>query len=117
MKQSLTQAQAGTFAAWCHDHGFTYLIKSSSVICISKKFPIGDRAAFVDCDMTACDILGKAPLKGGSIWGTDGGSIGGAVALKTGQFYMNKSGDGVRFMTALRKLDGGTNHNSQLKFA
>jgi hypothetical protein len=56
---------------------------------------------------TIISVLDLAPLKGGSVWGTDGGSIGGAVALQNGQFVMNKSGSGgVRFMRELRKQLG-----------
>jgi hypothetical protein len=54
----------------------------------------------------AHDILDMAPLKGGSVWGTDGGSIGGHVGMKNGQYVLNKSGTGKRFTAAVQKLIG-----------
>jgi hypothetical protein len=37
-------------------------------------------------------ILTTLPHRGGSMWGTDGGSVGGYVALTNGHFEMNLSG-------------------------
>jgi hypothetical protein len=95
--------QAIKFTAACKQHGFTWSIRGS-VLVIKKAIPINDEEAFVYCDMVYWDILALAPLRGGSIWGTDGGSVGGYAALKSGNFVMNKSGEGKRFLTALAKL-------------
>lgn len=98
------QEQATKFIASCKEHGFDFIIASDSVIRITKEFTPGDKEAFTTCDMFAGSVLALAPLKGGSIWGTDGGSIGGMSALNSGKFVMNKSGEsGKRFIAALRK--------------
>jgi hypothetical protein len=56
--------------------------------------------------MFAEGVLSISGLKGGSVWGTDGGSVGGAVALQTGRFQLNKSGNnGKRFMVELSKIN------------
>lgn len=63
------------------------------VVTISRSFSPGDTSAFVDCDMVAGTYLSELPAtSSGSTWGTDGGSIGGAVAVKTGRFSLNRSG-------------------------
>lgn len=87
--------------------GFHWEIVSDSVIRIRKRFSSGDKVAFCQADSEAYDVLSHAPLKGGSIWGTDGGSIGGHVGLTNGEYVLNKSGEsGKRFVAALRKLYG-----------
>lgn len=101
------QAQVKTFMETAAKHKFNIVATSDTVIRITRKFEVGDRQAFCECDMMASSVLDLAPLKGGSVWGTDGGSIGGAVALQNGLFVMNKSGSaGVRFMRELRKQLG-----------
>lgn len=97
-----TQQQVQEFVVACKEHGFSWETRGS-IVTISRKFAIGDKDAFVDCDMFAGSVLSLAPLKGGSVWGTDGGSVGGLHALNSGLFRMNKSGNGKRFIAALAK--------------
>lgn len=96
--------QAKLFLNTCKRLGWIPILKSPSVVCIAKSFTPGDSQAFVDCDAQAYDILDIAPLKGGSVWGTDGGSVGGYVAVINGQYVLNKSGTGKRFTSALQKI-------------
>lgn len=101
------QAQVRIFIETAAKYKFTVVATSDTVIRITRKFEVGDNQTFCECDMMASSVLDLAPLKGGSVWGTDGGSIGGAVALQNGQFVMSKSGSGgVRFMRELRKQLG-----------
>jgi hypothetical protein len=102
---SIAKQQAENFVNACKKYGFNFEAKVS-VVTITKSFTPGDKEAFTELDMINSNVLALVPLKGGSVWGTDGGSIGGYSALKSGQFRMNKSGDGSRFMAALRKLQG-----------
>lgn len=104
-KPNKTQAEVAAFIAACNQHGFNYEV-SNNVVRISKRFTPGDLAAFSDCDMIASRVLDLAPLRGGSVWGTDGGSVGGHVAVKNGHFVMNKSGSGARFLAALAAAKG-----------
>lgn len=103
---TLTKAtqQAQEFLTACQKYGFTPVVKNPSVISITKAFQPNDKEAFTTCDMDSYGILALAPLKGGSVWGTDGGSVGGHSALIHGQYTLNKSGEGKRFMSALQKL-------------
>lgn len=104
-KPNKTQTEVAAFIAACNKHGFDYEV-ANGVVRISKRFTRGDLAAFSDCDMTASCVLDLAPLRGGSVWGTDGGSVGGHAALQSGFFRMNKSGSGARFLAALAATKG-----------
>lgn len=95
--------QAEKFVAECKKYGWSWWANFQRVT-IEKRFAAGDKAAYSDCDMDAYSILALAPLKGGSIWGTDGGSIGGMTGLNGGYYRLNKSGSGSRFLKALAKL-------------
>lgn len=103
---SKAKQQAIQFVHECERYGFSWTVASDSVVRITKQFMAGNLEQFTYCDMFAGNVLSLAPLKGGSVWGTDGGSVGGSVALKSGNFAMNKSGNGVNFMKALRKMKG-----------
>lgn len=101
-KQTVS-ALASSFLAAARGHGFTVTIRSESVVMISKRFAVGDLDAFTGCDCFGPMLLDMVPLKGGSVWGTDGGSVGGYSAVKNGQYMLYKSGNGgKRFLTALR---------------
>jgi hypothetical protein len=98
--------QAKAFLLICNSNGFQLTRVTDSVVTIMKTFTPDDKDAFATADMMSGTVLDYAPLKGGSVWGTDGGSIGGAVGLQRGQYVLNKSGEGKRFTSALKKLTG-----------
>jgi hypothetical protein len=100
---SISETQAKDFLSMARSEGFDVSVRGE-VVTISKTIGVNNNDGFCHCDTYAPMILSRAPLKGGSVWGTDGGSIGGAVALNTGRFVMNKSGSGKRFLKALQKL-------------
>ncbi len=80
---------------------------SGCVLTITKQFSPGSNDGFVECDMTYYDVLGLLPqTAAGSVWGTDGGGIGGMVALKSGHFKMNKSGGSKRVLSAIARMIG-----------
>lgn len=98
-----SKEQAAQFSGLCRRYGWTYNVRPN-VIEIRKTFTAGSKREFTDADMEYGTILDAAPLRGGSVWGTDGGGIGGMVALQTGRFSMKKSGSGVAFTKALAAL-------------
>ena len=99
------EQNAQDFFDLCKKLGWVYLVKPTGVVSITKKFTPGDSNAYCDCDSESYTILSKVPLKGGSIWGTDSGSIGGHIGLTNGYYTLNKSGNGAaRFIKALKKL-------------
>lgn len=97
---------AAEFLKAAQAEGFQVIVKNPTVVAIFKKFAKGDKDAFTSCDMMAPSILDKLGAKGGSMWGTDGGSVGGASALQHGRFTLNVSGVPKRVSAALSKLLG-----------
>jgi hypothetical protein len=93
---------AHDFAAACSRNGWNILIKGEQTVAICKQFAANDRDAFVSCDGDYYDLLTILPARGGSMWGTDGGSVGGYVAMTSGTFVMNQSGISK---VAVRELD------------
>ena len=102
---SLAKEQAEIFATQCRTRGVRWEIVNPSVLRIRKNFTPGDKEGFSGADAFGEGILGLAPLRGGSVWGTDGGSIGGMAGLMRGEYVLNKSGEGSRFMKALAKVN------------
>jgi hypothetical protein len=78
-----------------------------TVATIRKDFAPGDRAAYAACDSEAYGILARIPSRGGSVWGTDGGSVGGHVGMTGGYYQLNKSGVGARVAAAVAKILAG----------
>lgn len=75
-----------------------------SILTIHKT-GIVDKKSFVRADMEYYSILGLMPQTSpGSMWGTDGGSVGAISAMNTRTFTMNKSGCSKRVMNALVKM-------------
>jgi hypothetical protein len=88
----------------CTAEGFACTVRGN-IVTITKRFTPGDIDAFVECDCIGPLLLNCVPLKGGSVWGTDGGSVGGVSAVARGRYTLNKSGyTGKRFTNALVKL-------------
>jgi len=77
----------------------------NTIVTISKNFPVGDSRAFTEIDGAAPHILRKIPVRksDSSMWGTDGGSVGGWAALESGRFTLNISGVQKKFMAELEK--------------
>lgn len=99
-----SQQQAAQFLETANRYGWSVERAENSVVTITKQFTPGDNDKLVECDMEYYSILSCAPLKGGSIWGTDCGGIGALSALRSGVFRMNKSGNGKRFLKALNEM-------------
>ena len=98
---------AVAFESECKRLGWLSSVRGT-VVTIYKSFTPGDKLAYSDCDSEAYGILGLAPLKGGSVWGTDGGSIGGATGLDGGYYRLNKSGSGAFFLMHLSAIKART---------
>lgn len=82
--------------------GWTLHVKGT-ILTITKD--VANRDEFVQADGEYYSILGKLPTTSpGSIWGTDGGGMGGAGIVDGGTFRMNKSGGSKRVLSALAKL-------------
>lgn len=96
-------AQVDAFVSACKSAGFVWSVRGS-IVTIEALFTPNDRDAFVTLDSRYGGVLSLAPLKGGSVWGTDGGGVGAVAAMHHGRFTMSKSGTAKRFLAALSKV-------------
>jgi hypothetical protein len=94
---------AREFAAACKAAGWQYAVREGTVT-IRKHFAPGDEAEFVRLDGEYYGLLALVPARGGSIWGTDGGGVGGYSAILHGCFTMNVSGVNKGFAAALAAI-------------
>jgi len=103
--KGLTSSQiAARIVEVAAENGFTVSIRNG-IFVIRQNFKPSDIEAFVKCDALAYDVLSLLPrTRGGSDWGTDGGSVGGHIALSTGVFSMNRSGGSPKVLDALAKI-------------
>lgn len=94
---------AAEFVNACRKGGWKIDV-GCNIISIRKRFAPNDNNAYIDADGEAFHLLAMAPLRGGSVWGTDGGSVGGHVGLTNGYYELKKSGSGKRFLSAVVKI-------------
>jgi hypothetical protein len=98
-----TSTQVQTFIAACNEAGFTYSTKPG-LVSVRRSFTPGDAATYCTCDNMGPRLLSLVPIvAAGSVWGTDGATVGGAVALRDGHYRLTVSGASKRFTTALAK--------------
>lgn len=92
------------FVTAAREAGFAWSIRGT-VVTITKSFEPGDADAFVAADGDGPSVLWLVPIvASGSVWGTDGGSVGGAAGLAQGTYRLNVSGVSKRFAAALAKV-------------
>jgi hypothetical protein len=69
------------------DLGWQLAVRNGSILTITKKLARCNMEEFTKADMEYYSILGKLPTTSpGSMWGTDGGGVGGMSALNSGCF-------------------------------
>lgn len=75
-----------------------------TILTLEKSFTPEDLSAYMSTENAANHIFSLAPMTTpGSVWGSDSGSIGGAIACQNGYFKLNKSGVSKRILNALKK--------------
>ena len=96
--------QCFEFICAVKQYGFSFAV-SGTTVKLAKNFTPNDKGAYCLAEDNAYRILDLAPrTAAGSIWGSDSGSIGGAIAISSGKFVMNKSGVSSRFVKTLSKF-------------
>jgi hypothetical protein len=93
---------AKRFVQSCRNNQVAIEVRGAGILTLSKRITIGDGLAFADAE-SDCSIIYDLPGGCGSVWGTDGGSIGGMVAMQTGHFKLNRSGVQKRILKAIRE--------------
>lgn len=102
------QEGVAEFAALVAETGFKVTVRkaggSEYLVTVQKQFEPGDVAAYALAESDAGQLLSYAPmLYPGSVWGTDGLSVGGHAGLTGGYMRLNKSGVGARWAKAAAK--------------
>lgn len=87
-----SQKVASEFIAKAKELGFSYCI-SGCIVKVNKNFTPRDPAAFGKAESNANTLLSIIPRSSpGSIWGTDGSSVGGFLGFEQGYMELCKSG-------------------------
>jgi uncharacterized Ntn-hydrolase superfamily protein len=98
-KSFVAKECAESFRKAVRDYGWNYTVVGS-IVKIHKV--IHGMDDFVTADSEYYGILECLPqTEAGSIWGTDGGGVGGIAAINSGVFRMNKSGVSKRVLKLL----------------
>ncbi len=101
---SPNERQALDVIAKAETYGFSVRVHGATMT-VHKQFTPGDKDAYTKAESEANDLLDMVPMTSpGSVWGTDGASVGGHVGLTNGYMTLNKSGCGKRVLNALAKL-------------
>ena len=82
--------------------GFRLERASGCVVTVCKPIERESNESFCEADMM-CPIYALPQTQPGSTWGTDGGSIGGLSAMRSGMYRMNRSGVDRRVVKMLAK--------------
>lgn len=92
------------FIQYCNANAIAIERCAGSTITLCKRFAAGSAHGYTGAESDV-SILYDTPSAGeGSVWGTDGGSIGGMVGMTGGYMRLNKSNVAKRFVKALGKL-------------
>lgn len=101
---SKNQIVAQEFVSKCQSFGFSYSI-SDTVLKVFKTIKPDSNSDFSKAENQSGSLLCIVPqTRAGSVWGTDGGSIGGIHAMNTGNFHMYKSGCSLQVLNAIKKM-------------
>lgn len=80
-------------------------ICANGVVTAHKTFTPGDTSEYCKAETDVSIVLSKVPRSNpGSVWGTDSGSVGGAIGCKNGLMELNKSGCNKNVLRELAKL-------------
>jgi hypothetical protein len=107
----ITNASARTIAAetlaTAQRLGWTITQARDSIVTISKTITPNNAESFRIADSEYYTILSQLPrTQPGSMWGTDGGGIGGLSAMISGRFVMNTSGVSKLVVRAIADMIG-----------
>lgn len=106
-RTTTAQTAAEKFVAEAHAAHFTVEVKGysgSMVVTVQTTFTPGNADEYSCAESFANTLLARVPMTyPGTVWGTDGASVGGHAGLTGGYMRLNKSGVGARFANAVRK--------------
>lgn len=77
---------------------------SAGYLALIKTFRPGDKEAYVMAESDVGIIYETPSVGAGSVWGTDGGSVGGMVGLNGGYMVLKKSNVSKRWLAKVQRL-------------
>lgn len=92
-----------SFKAYCDEKGIK-IERCESTLTLVKTFEPGSKEGYTAAESVVSIIYDTPSAGSGSVWGTDGGSIGGMVGMNNGYMRLNKSNVAKRFLVKLKKL-------------
>ena len=94
------------FVDYCKRNGveIARIQKNGGLITLTKAFQPGDKVAFGDAESDVSVIYEIPTTAPGSIWGTDGASVGGYSAVQNGLMKLSRSGCSKRWLAQVAKL-------------
>jgi hypothetical protein len=76
----------------------------SGIVTVWGNFTPGDQMAFMEMESDAYHVLNMfRQVRAGSTWGTDSGTVGGALAVQDGLLRLNRSGIEKRMLQRFYK--------------
>ena len=96
------KALAKEFKAYCINNNLSYEVRMGDIVSVTMTFKPGCSSSYAYAESTVSSAIGKVPASGGSVWGTDGLSMGGAIGLQNGYMRLNVSGAKKLFVKALK---------------
>ena len=92
------------FLSHCLANGVTIERCHGTLITLCKRFTPGSASEYAQAETDVSVIYSTKSVGAGSVWGTDGGSIGGAIGMRDGYMRLNKSNVGRQYVKALASL-------------
>jgi hypothetical protein len=90
--KSSMEIRVAIIRAKAEEYGLT-ITAHDQIVTVTGKFTPGDSDAYVKTEDHAHAILRMfRQVRAGSTWGSDSGSVGGAIALENGKFILSMSG-------------------------
>ena len=96
------KALATEFKAFCQKYNLSYEIRMGDIVSVTMTFKPGCNNSYTDAESIVNSAISKVPASGGSVWGTDGLSMGGAIGLQNGYMRLNVSGAKKLFIKGIK---------------
>lgn len=92
------------FLDFCDRNKITIEECQGTMLTLCKRFTPGSASEYASAESDVSVIYSAKSVGAGSVWGTDGGSIGGMVGMQGGYMRLHKSNVSKRWNAELRKL-------------
>ena len=96
--------KANEIKSYADAHGVQLEVRGS-ILTASKQFEAGSNQGFTEAESVVSSVIYMLPTtSAGSVWGSDGASVGGFIGLQNGSMKLNVSGGSKLVLNALKKV-------------